>query len=159
MLKKFEATLTTTENKTRVQKIGIAAVVLVFLIAASALVLNNVIATPISPREVAIRGWVSDLGTSGLTSKRQEAQAQLEKAGEEAVPSLVTALRSNNVNIRSNAAGVLGYIASSTATAALNTTLTTDPSPAVRTNAAWALGEIKDPAALSTLERVSVLDT
>src|SRR2546421_3074765 len=111
MLKKFETNLTTNETKTRMQKIGIAAVVLVFLIAASALVLNNVIATPVSPRELEIRGWVSDMGTSGLTAKRQEAQSQLEKAGEEAVPALMTALRSNNVNIRSNAADVLGYIA------------------------------------------------
>jgi HEAT repeats len=159
MLKKFETNLTTNETKTRVLKIGIAAVVLVFLIAASALVLNNVIATPVSPRELEIRGWVNDMGTSGLTAKRQEAQAQLEKAGEEAVPTLMTALRSNNVNVRSNAADVLGYIASPTATQALNDAVSTDPSQTVRANAAWALGEIKNASALPTLERVSVLDT
>jgi len=159
MLKKLETNLTTNETKTRVLKVGMAAVVLVFLIAASALILNNVIATPVSPREVQIRGWVSDLGTDGLTAKRQQAQAQLEKAGQEAVPALMTALRSNNENVRSNAADVLGYIASPTSTQALNDAVTKDSSTTVRANAAWALGEIKDAAALPILERVSVLDT
>jgi hypothetical protein len=149
----------TNETKIKVLKIGIAAVVLLVLAAVSATMLNNVIATPVSPREVAIRSWVNDMGTSGLTAKRQEAQSQLEKAGEEAVPALMTALRSNNVNIRSNAADVLGYIASPTSTQALNDAVSTDTSTTVRANAAWALGEIKNASALPTLERVSVLDT
>jgi hypothetical protein len=98
------------------------------------------------------------LSEEGLTAKRQQAQAQLEKAGEEAVPALVTALRSNDVIVRRNAADVLGFIASPTATAALKASLGTDPAAAVRANAAWALGEIRDASALNALERASVLD-
>jgi hypothetical protein len=94
-----------------------------------------------------------------LTSKRQNAQNQLELAGEEAVPALLTALHSNNVNVRRNAADVLGYIASPLATEVLKQSLGSDPASAVRANAAWALGEIKDASALTNLERASVLDT
>jgi hypothetical protein len=121
--------------------------------------LNNVVATPASPRELEIRGWVNDLGEEGLTAKRQNAQSNLEIAGAEAVPALLGALHSNNVNTRRNAADVLGFIASPLATSTLIETLNSDPASAVRANAAWALGEIRDASALPHLERASVLDS
>jgi len=158
MLKKFEMELANDPTKMRALRIFSAAIVVIMLVAVSATLLNNVIATPVSPREAQIREWVSDLGTDGLTAKRQEAQAQLEKAGAEAVPALMTALRSNDVNTRRNAADVLGFIASPAATQALQDALRTDSAAAVRANAAWALGEIQNPSAISTLETASVLD-
>lgn len=159
MLKKMEMNFTTNETKLRMLKIFGALIVGILLVGVSAVLLNNVVATPASPRELQIRGWVNELGEDGLTSKRQNAQNQLELAGEEAVPALVTALHSNNPNVRRNAADVLGYIASPRATAELIRALGSDPASAVRANAAWALGEIKDASALTNLERASVLDT
>ena len=158
MLKKMEMNLETNETKLRVLKMFGVGLVAVLLIAVSATLLNNVVATPASPRELQIRGWVNDLGEEGLTAKRQNAQTQLESAGEEAVPTLLTALHSNNVNIRRNAADVLGFIGSTRATNALIQTLNSDPASAVRANAAYALGEIRDASALNHLERASVLD-
>jgi hypothetical protein len=158
MLKNLQLNLTTHENKMRALKAVGAVAAVVVLVAVSATMLNNVVATPISPREAQIRGWINDLGTDGLTAKRQLAQTQLEAAGEEAVPSLTSALRSDNANLRRNATDLLGFIGSTRATDALIQTLGTDPASAVRANAAWALGEIKDPAALTVLERSSVLD-
>lgn len=159
MVQKMQVNFTTNESKMRLLRVFGVALVALLLIGVSAVLLNNVVATPVSPREAQIRNWVNDLGEEGLTSKRQNAQNQLELAGEEAVPALVTALHSNNVNVRRNAADVLGYIASPRATATLIQSLGTDPASAVRANAAWALGEIKDPTAFSTLERASVMDT
>jgi hypothetical protein len=158
MLKNLQLNLTTHENKMRALKAVGAVAAVVVLVAVSATMLTNVVATPISPREAQIRGWINDLGTDGLTAKRQLAQTQLEAAGEEAVPSLVSALRSDNANLRRNATDLLGFIGSTRATDALIQTLGADPASAVRANAAWALGEIKDPAALTILERSSVLD-
>ncbi len=158
MLKKFEMQLANDPTKIKALRIFSAAVVMIVLVVVSATLLNNVIATPVSPREAQIRGWIGDLGTDGLTAKRQQAQAQLEKAGAEAVPALMTALRSNDVNVRRNAADVLGFIAPPQATQALQDSLRTDSAAAVRANAAWALGEIKNPSAISTLETASVLD-
>lgn len=132
---------------------------LVALIVASAIVLNSVVATPASPREGQIRVWVSNLRDEGLTTSRHQAQTQLEAAGDEAVPSLLTALRSNDPILRRNAADVLGYIGSPRATDALKATLGADPVPAVRANAAWALGQIKAVSAVNLLERASVADT
>jgi len=159
MLKRMDFQFSSDESRTNAMKVLIGVVVLVALVAVSATLWNNVVATPVSPREAQIRSWVSDLGTDGLTAERQKAQEQLEKAGAEAVPALMTALRSNNVNTRRNAADVLGYIASPAATQALQETLTTDPAADVRANAAWALGETKNGASWQTLERASVLDT
>jgi hypothetical protein len=158
MLKNLQLNFTTHENKMRVLKAAGALVAVVVLVAVSAVMLNNVVATPVSPREAQIRSWVNDLGTEGLTTKRQLAQTQLESAGEEAVPALITALRSDNPNLRRNATDLLGYIGSTRATDALIQTLAGDPASAVRANAAWALGELKDPTALTVLERSSVLD-
>lgn len=159
MLKMKQMNFTTDENKMRALRIFGALIAVILLIGVSATLLNNVIATPASPRELEIRGWVNDLGQEGLTSERQNAQTQLERAGAEAVPALLTALRSDNVNTRRNAADVLGYIASPLATNSLLATLNNDTAPAVRANAAWALGEIQDARALNNLERASVLDT
>jgi len=158
MLKKMEMNFTTNVTKSRVLKALGAIVAVVVLVGISATLLNNVVATPISPREAQIRGWVTELSEAGLTAKRQQAQTQLESAGEEAVPSLMTALHSNDVNVRRNAADVLGYIASTRATDALIQSLANDPASAVRANAAWALGETIDATALTYLERASVLD-
>jgi len=158
MLNKMEMNVTTNETKMRVLKVIGAAVAVLVLVGVSAALLNNVVATPISPREAQIRGWVSDLAEEGLTSKRQEAETQLESAGEEAVPQLTTALHSNNPTARANAADMLGFIASTRATGTLIQSLGTDPVAAVRANAAWALGEIKDVSAITVLEHASVLD-
>lgn len=158
MFKKMEMNFALDEPKMRLLKIFTVVIAVALLAVVSATLLSNVIATPASPRELQIRGWIGDLSEEGLTAKRQQAQAQLEKAGVEAVPALVTALRSNDVNVRRNAADVLGFIGSPNATAALKETLGTDPAAAVRANAAWALGEIRDASALNTLERAAVLD-
>jgi hypothetical protein len=158
MLKNIQLNFTGNETRIRILKPAGAAAAVLVLVVVSATLLNNVVATPISPREAKIRGWVNDLSEDGLTAKRQLAQTQLEAAGEEAVPALVTALHSNNVNVRRNAADLLGFIGSTRATDALLDTLGTDPASAIRANAAWALGEIKDPTALTALERASVLD-
>lgn len=159
MLKNIEWYNPTDKNKVRALKIFSGIIVVILIAGISAAFLNNVIATPVSPRELQIRGWVNDLSDGGLTTKRQAAQAQLEASGEEAVPALTVALHSNDANTRENAAEVLGYIASPKAAAALQQSLGSDPVAAVRANAAWALGEIQDGSALTILERASVLDT
>lgn len=125
----------------------------------SAFLLNNVIATPVSPREAQIRGWVNALRDDGLTAERQAAQQKLEAAGEAAVPALVSALRSNDPVARKNAAEMLGYIASPRATDALAQSLRGDPDAATRVNAAAALGAIQAASAIPALETSSVLDT
>lgn len=158
MLKKMEMNLTTDETKMRVLKIFGALIAVVLLVGISAALLNNVVATPVSPREAQIRGWVNALADEGLSSNRQQAQTQLESAGEEAVPALMTALHSNNPSVRANAADVLGFIASTRATSTLIQSLGNDSVATVRANAAWALGEIKDVAAMNALEHASVLD-
>jgi hypothetical protein len=159
MLKRIEQTLFV--NKPRIQGLKLVGAIagVVALAVASILLLNNVVATPISPRDAAIRGWVNELASERLTVERQRAQAELEKAGEEAVPALTTALHSQDVNTRINAATVLGFIGSPNSTAALVNALATDPVVTVRANAAFALGEIRDAAALSTLQDVSVMET
>ncbi len=116
-------------------------------------------ATPISPVQIQIQGWVNQLKTEPLTTARHDAQRQLEAAGENAVPQLLVALRSNNSTQRRNAADVLGYIASPQATDALLDVLRQDPAPAVRRNAAYALGEIHDTRVINELEKTSIADT
>lgn len=131
----------------------------VLAILASTLLLSNAVATPLQPPEARLQGWVSDLRQDALTSRRQEAQRQLEAAGETAVPALLTALRSNDSIQRRNAAEMLGYIASPTAGAALSEALRNDAIPTVRRNAAWALGEIASPTYWNDLQHASVLDS
>jgi hypothetical protein len=158
MLRQFEMNLTKWNPKQRaLRALGILGALIV-LVAVSAFLLNNVIATPVSPREAQIRGWVNDLHDAGLTKARQAAQQKLEAAGEEAVPALVTALHSNDAVLRQNAAEMLGYIASPSATDALVQSLRGDPVVAVRANAASALGSIQSASAIPTLESSSVLD-
>lgn len=134
---------------------GLAVVALVGVVAFAAL---NVTATPRSNAERQMAGWVSDLKSDALTTQRQQAQRNLESAGEAAVPQLVLALRSDSAAQRRNAADMLGYIASSQATAALQNALRSDPVPAVRRNAAWAMGEIKDAQAVNDLQQAAITD-
>ncbi len=158
MLKHMEFSLSDTRMRSRAFKVFGALVVVLLLVAISAFFISNVVATPVSPRELELRGWVSDLRDESLTPSRQSAQSKLEAAGEEAVPLLVTALRANDPILRRNSAEMLGFIASPTATDGLKQALSTDPVPEVRANAAWALGEIKAIPAVNLLEQVSVLD-
>lgn len=116
-------------------------------------------ANPPSAAQVRIQALVNELKTDRLTAARHNAQRELENAGEAAVSSLVTALHSDNVVLRRNSADMLGFIASPTASNALQQTLLNDPVPAVRQNAAWSLGEINNLSAVLTLERAAVLDT
>ncbi|MBI4673188.1 MAG: HEAT repeat domain-containing protein [Chloroflexi bacterium] len=149
---------TKTEIGKRVFRATGIAVALALFVGISVFLLNNVIATPVSPREAQIRGWVNDLHDEALTTERQAAQRQLEAAGEQAVPALVSALHSNDAILRKNAAEMLGYIASPRATEALLQNLRNDPVVAVRVNAAYALGAIPSASALPALESSSVLD-
>lgn len=159
MLKPSALSFTKTEIRKRAFKATGVTIALALFVLISAFLLNNVIATPVSPREAQIRSWVNALRDDGLTAERQAAQQKLEAAGEEAVPALVSALRSNDPVVRKNAAEMLGYIASPRATDALVQNLQNDPVPAVRVNAASALGAIQAASAIPALESSSVLDT
>lgn len=132
-----------------------AILALLILVALAAM---NATATPRSPEQVQIQGWINALQTDKLTTARQQAQRNLELAGEQAVPQLLVALRSNNSVLRRNAADMLGYIASPQATDALINTLRSDPVPSVRRNAAYALGEIHDVRAINDLQKAAVAD-
>ena len=145
------------KNKTRRTLITLGAVAL--LIAVVTLATVNATATPASPVQMQIQGWVSALETNKLTTARHNAQRNLELAGETAVPQLLVALRSNNSTLRENAADVLGYIASPKSTEALLNALRNDPAPAVRRNAAYALGQIHNVRALNELQKTAITDT
>jgi len=136
----------------------ITVLALAALIAVVALATVNATATPRSVADMNISTWVNELRNDKLTAQRQEAQRNLELAGEAAVPQLMVALRSDNPSQRRNAADLLGYIASPQATPALLNTLHTDTVPAVRRNAAWALGEIKAASAINDLQQASITD-
>lgn len=136
--------------------ITIAAIV--GLIAIVTLAAVNATATPRSVADINMSNWVNELKNDKLTAQRQEAQRNLELAGEAAVSQLMVALRSDSVSQRRNAADLLGYIASPQATSALVSTLRTDAVPAVRRNAAWALGEIKAASAINDLQQASITD-
>ncbi|MDL1895741.1 hypothetical protein FBQ82_05675 [Anaerolineae bacterium CFX7] len=129
------------------------------LLALVAIAALNTTATPVSPIQIQIQGWVNNLKDEPLTAARHNAQRNLEAAGENAVPQLLVALRSNNPTQRRNAADVLSYIASPQATDALLQAMRNDPVPAVRRNAAYALGEIQDARALNELQKTAVADT
>jgi hypothetical protein len=159
MLKKIELNFSKFETQNKGIKIAGAIALVAVLVIGSTLFLNNVIATPVSPREVQLRTWVNALHDQDLTTQRQEAQTQLEAAGAEAVPALTTALRSNDQVMRANAADMLGFIASPLASDALQQTLNQDPVPSIRTNAAYALGAIKTSSGLNALDRASAVDT
>ena len=92
--------------------------------------------------------------------------AALENVGEPAVVPLVAMLDSQDVDARRNAAQALGWIGSPEATEALAYVLRRDSHPGVRSQAAWALGEIGDssgvPLAASArraLERIQLQDS
>jgi hypothetical protein len=106
-----------------------------------------------------IQGLVNSLGDAELTPARHLAQQHLEEAGLTAVDPLIAALHSPSATLRRNSAEMLGFIASPQALDALGRVMATDPVPAVRSRAAWALGELNDVRAVSSLERASVLDS
>lgn len=158
MLKANAMQFTQSENGKRALKAAAILGVVILFVAVSTFLLNNVIATPVSPREAQIRGWVNDLRDEALTKQRQASQSKLEAAGEEAVPALVSALHSNDAVTRKNSAAMLGFIASPRAVDALVVNLRSDPVAAVRLNAARALGAIQAPSAIPALAASSVLD-
>lgn len=131
---------------------------LVVILGVVALAMTSATANPPSAATVQMQGWVNALRSDKLTPARHEAQRQLEAAGEAAVPSLVTALHSNDPVLRENAADMLGYIASPNAGAALSIVLASDKVADVRRTAAWALGEIKDLNNVPTLESAAASD-
>lgn len=136
----------------------ITGLAIVALIAVVALAAMNATATPRSVADMNISRWVNELANDKLTAKRQEAERNLELVGDAAVPQLIVGLRSDNASQRKNSADLLGYIASPLATDALRNTLRNDTVPAVRRNAAWALGEIKAAGAINDLEQASITD-
>lgn len=136
--------------------ITVMAILSLIIIVAIAAV--NATATPPSAADARVATWVGQLQDDKLTTERQEAQRNLELAGEAAVPQLLVALRSDNASMRRNAADVLGFIASPQGTDALRNTLRTDTVPAVRRNAAWALGEIQAASAMNDLQQASITD-
>jgi len=125
----------------------------------AAIVALSASANPPSAAEVRVQGLVNQLQEPRLTAQRHAAQQELESAGEQAVPALLVALRSNNPVLRQNAADMLGFIASPGSTSGLEYALANDVDFTVRRNAAYALGEVNDFAAVPNLERASVLDT
>lgn len=139
-------------------RLVVTAVAIVALLGVVVFASMNATATPRSVAEARMANWVSELKNDKLTTARQEAQRNLELAGEAAVPQLLTALRSDNASQRRNAADLLGYIASPQATDALRTALRTDTVPAVRRNAAYALGQIHAASAVNDLLQASITD-
>lgn len=123
------------------------------------LIVLNASANPPTTAELRIQSWVNELQQERLTAQRHNAQRELENAGQDAVPALVTALRSNNPVLRRNAADMLGFIASPLPIASLQYTLANDRVPAVRRNAAWALGEINSLAPYNELRRAALFDS
>lgn len=142
-------------NRTRTFVAGLAILALIVAVAIAAV---NANATPRSNGEALMAGWVNDLKIDKLTTERQQAQHNLELAGEAAVPQLLTALQSSNTTQRINASDMLGYIASPQSADALRNSLRADPVPAVRRNAAYALGEIKSAGAINDLQQASITD-
>lgn len=142
-------------NRVRALITALAILTLIVIVAIAAV---NATATPPGAADVRMANWVGQLQDDKLTTERQEAQRNLELAGEAAVPQLLVALRSDNASMRRNAADILGFIASPQATDALRNTLRTDSVPAVRRNAAWALGEIQAANAINDLQQASITD-
>jgi HEAT repeat protein len=105
----------------------------------------------------AIEGLLVAVSDPQLTARRHAAQAALEELGEEAVLPLLELAESGDWHARRNAAQVLGWIGSRTATEVLVETLH-DSSPQVRSEAAWALGQIGDPGSRSALRKLSTND-
>ena len=101
---------------------------------------------------------MNELKSDKLTFVRQEAQRNLELAGEAAVPQLLTALDREAAQ-RTNAADLLWlHCLAAVDKRVLLNALRTDAVPAVRRNAAWALGEIKASSAINVLQQASITD-
>ena len=95
------------------------------------------------------------LADAEMSPRRHAAVGALETMGEPAVGPLTELLTSSRDAIaRQNSAEALGWIGSSQATGALVDALR-DGSETVRGQAAWALGEIGDPAARAALEQAA----
>jgi HEAT repeat protein len=98
------------------------------------------------------------------TGRWHVAMAVLEKMGQPAVEPLLAMLDSQDAIARRNAAQALGWIGSPTAAEALVRALRRDGDAGVRSQAAWALGEIGSSgqplgvAARRTLERAQLRD-
>jgi len=95
------------------------------------------------------------LADAEMSPRRHAALGALETMGEPAVGPLTEMLTaSRDGYARQNSAQALGWIGSAQATEALVDALQ-DGNEAVRGQAAWALGEIGDPAAQAALERAA----
>lgn len=116
-------------------------------------------ANPPNAAEIRIQGLVNELTQERLTAQRHNAQRELESLGEQAVPALMVALRSDNPVLRRNAADMLGFIASPSTVGSLQYALANDTVPTVRRNAAYALGEINGFSQATELKRAALLDT
>lgn len=147
------------QQETALQNTLRAATVLAVILSIAVLAFAAVNAALPLLAEMRIQSAVNALNQDRLSAQRQQAQSELENAGEGAVPALIVALRSENPVLRRNAADMLGFIASPQALTALRDTLFNDPAPLVRRNAAWSLGEIQNLASLNDLEQATVLDT
>jgi len=82
---------------------------------------------------------------------REKAAGRLVRQGEEIVPQLMEAADSDYTTVRFEVARLLGRIRDPRSTVALIGLLEDDPSSNVAATAAWALGEIGAPEALSPL--------
>jgi hypothetical protein len=122
-------------------------------------VVLNATANPPNAAEIRVQGLVRELEQDRLTAARHNAQRELEALGEQAVPALMVALRSDNPVLRRNAADMLGFIASNSAVGSLQYALANDTVPSVRRNAAYALGEIEGFSQVTELKRAALLDT
>lgn len=80
------------------------------------------------------------LASDAMTPARHAAMGALERLGSAAVPGLLTQAGSQSAVVQRNAIEMLGWIADPAATDALAAALEA-PDPAVRSQAAWALGE------------------
>ena len=85
--------------------------------------------------------YTEALSDGDMTPARHAAMIGLESAGKAAVAPLAAGLEASDADVRAHAAEVLGWIGSAEATQALAKALS-DPVPAVRSQAAWALGEV-----------------
>lgn len=103
----------------------------------------------------AIDALLVPLGDLALTPRRHAAMSALESIGEPAVAPVAALLTHDAEHVRRNAASALGWIASPSTSDLLVRTLRRDESVAVRTEAAWALGQVGGLAAREALQRAA----
>jgi HEAT repeat protein len=106
----------------------------------------------------ALTALAAPLADAEMTSARHVAMMGLELAGPKAVPTLVAGLSRDQVALCANSAEMLGWLKAAPATAELAQALT-DTDPAVRTQAAWALGEVATPEAKAALTKALAAET